>query len=142
MKWLNKKLENEEISFLKNEIELLKSLEKEENPWSILKKILSKRLISNEIEHIMMRLCSNYLYHEKKKDSKKILDEVANFHVRNGGIMYQLNWRGDESENGINLSYGIMINYKYDLDFIDQRNEDYIVSGTIGVGESFQRILK
>jgi malonyl-CoA decarboxylase len=143
MKWLAKKLENEEISFDKNEIELLKSLgTKDENPWTILRKILSKKLISNDIESIMMRLCSNYLYNEKKKDSKKILDEVANFHVRNGAIMYRLNWRGDESENGINLSYGMMVNYKYDLDSIDQRNEDYIVNGIIGSDESFQKELK
>ncbi len=36
-----------------------------------------------------------------------------------------LNWLGDGSENGISQSYGLMVNYLYDLDDIEKNHEAY-----------------
>jgi len=38
---------------------------------------------------------------------------VANFHLRNGAVMWRLNWQADLSVRGLANSCGIMVNYRY-----------------------------
>jgi hypothetical protein len=41
---------------------------------------------------------------------------VANFHLRNGAVMWRLNWQADLSARGLGNSCGIMVNYRYKQD--------------------------
>lgn len=50
----------------------------------------------------------------------KPLDPVARFHLGNGARVERLNWAGDPSAKGIKQSYGLMVNYLYDLKRIDK----------------------
>ncbi|MEO6322048.1 MAG: malonyl-CoA decarboxylase [Polaromonas sp.] len=50
----------------------------------------------------------------------KPLDAVARFHLGNGARVEQLNWAGDPSPKGIKQSYGLMVNYLYDLRRLDK----------------------
>ncbi|KAJ3223196.1 hypothetical protein HDU81_009357 [Chytriomyces hyalinus] len=86
---------------------------------------------SKVIKGILMRLCSRYILIEKKRSFA--LDPVANFHIRNGACVYQLNWMGDSGEKGIAQSYGIMINYLYDLPMVEENNDLYVGKGIITV---------
>ncbi|KAI9341699.1 malonyl-CoA decarboxylase-domain-containing protein [Obelidium mucronatum] len=89
------------------------------------------------LEPILIRLCSRYLLLEKKRTMA--LDPVANFHIRNGACVYQLNWMGDTSEKGIEQSFGIMVNYLYDLKSLEVNREGYVAGGgVIAVSESGQ----
>ncbi len=42
-------------------------------------------------------------------------DPVANFHLRNGALLWRINPGGNLSERGQRESYGYMVNYYYDL---------------------------
>jgi malonyl-CoA decarboxylase len=53
------------------------------------------------------------------KDGKP-LDAVARFHLGNGARVERLNWMGDPSAKGIKQSYGLMVNYLYDLKRLDK----------------------
>jgi len=89
----------------------------------------------------LLRLCANYLINEKgRKD--RALDPVANFHLSNGAVMERLNWAGDRSENGLKQSAGIMINYLYDLDAIEENHEAYTGAGKITASSGLRSILK
>jgi len=53
------------------------------------------------------------------------LDPVARFHLGNGARLEQLNPFGDLSEKGLVQSYGLMVNYLYDVDDIEKNHEAY-----------------
>ncbi len=50
----------------------------------------------------------------------KPLDAVGRFHLGNGARVEQLNWAGDPSAKGLKQSYGLMVNYLYDLRRLDK----------------------
>jgi len=89
----------------------------------------------------LLRLCASYLTLEKNP-AGRALDPVANFHLSNGAIMERLNWAGDRSENGVRQSAGIMINYLYDLDAIEENHESYRGAGKITASSGFKGLLK
>lgn len=38
---------------------------------------------------------------------------AANFHLRNGAVMWRINWMADTSKRGADNSCGIMVNYRW-----------------------------
>jgi len=88
----------------------------------------------------LLRLCANYLINEKGRGTNAF-DPVANFHLSNGAKMERLNWDGDRSENGLRQSGGIMINYLYDLDAIEENHEAYTGAGKITASNTFKNLL-
>lgn len=50
----------------------------------------------------------------------KPLDPVARFHLGNGASVERLNWAADPSVKGLKQSYGLMVNYLYDLNRLDK----------------------
>ncbi|CAH2071558.1 unnamed protein product [Thlaspi arvense] len=81
------------------------------------------------LEPVLMRLCARYLLQEKKRG--KALDSVANFHLQNGAMVERINWMADRSEKGIHQSGGIMVNYVYRLENIEDYAQSYFGSGKI-----------
>jgi malonyl-CoA decarboxylase len=45
---------------------------------------------------------------------------VARFHLGNGARIERINWAGDRSPKGLKQSYGLMVNYLYDLKRLDK----------------------
>ena len=80
--------------------------------------------LSNALQGPLMRLAAQYIIVEKVKDDRA-RDMVAHFHLSNGAIVERLNWMGDTSENGMKQSAGLMINYLYNLDRIEDNHEAY-----------------
>ncbi|MDE3061111.1 MAG: malonyl-CoA decarboxylase family protein, partial [Pseudomonadota bacterium] len=91
------------------------------------------------LKPILLRLCARYLLEEKKAD--KPLDPVANFHMFNGARLERLNWLGDASARGLKQSAGIMANYYYALDEIDDNHEAF-VGGKLVAGRQVRAYLK
>ena len=60
----------------------------------------------------------------------KPLDPVARFHLGNGARVERLNWMGDPSPKGLKQSFGLMVNYLYDLKRLD-RHRGQLAQGTI-----------
>ncbi|XP_065056845.1 malonyl-CoA decarboxylase, mitochondrial-like [Rhopilema esculentum] len=98
------------------------------------------KMDSTKLQHCLMELCARYLYCEKRRGFA--LDPVANFHLRNGAIMWRLNWMADKSARGMNRSYGMMVNYKYDLAHIERNNKQYIIDGIIATSDSVYQLVK
>ena len=70
------------------------------------------------------------------------IDPVAHFHLQNGASIWRLNWRADISSKGMERSYGLMVNYHYNLLDISQNSDAYSISGTIAQSDSFSHWLK
>ncbi|KAL2996785.1 hypothetical protein AAZX31_09G006900 [Glycine max] len=77
----------------------------------------------------LMRLCARYLLQEKKRG--KALDSVANFHLQNGAMVERINWMADRSDKGLSQSGGIMVNYVYRLDHIEEYAHSYFSNAEI-----------
>jgi malonyl-CoA decarboxylase len=48
------------------------------------------------------------------------LDPVARFHLSNGARVERINWAEDLSPKGMSQSFGLMVNYLYDLKSLDE----------------------
>ena len=67
---------------------------------------------------MLMRCAAQYLGRELHEG--RPLDPVARFHLGNGARIERLNWAGDPSAKGLKQSYGLMVNYLYDLKRLDK----------------------
>lgn len=88
----------------------------------------------------LMRLCARYLLQEKKRG--KALDSVANFHLQNGAMVERINWMADTSEKGLNQSAGIMVNYVYRVDNIEEYAQSYFSTGHIHASSNILHYVK
>jgi malonyl-CoA decarboxylase len=59
------------------------------------------------------------------------IDPVARFHLGNGARLERLDWPADLSERGRKQSYGLMVNYLYDLGDIEKNHEAYAESRAV-----------
>jgi malonyl-CoA decarboxylase len=70
------------------------------------------------------------------------LDAVARFHLGNGARLEQLDWLGDTSERALAQSYGLMVNYLYDLDYIEQNHEAYAQQHAVVAAGAVSRLVR
>ena len=56
--------------------------------------------------------------------------------------MWRINFWADRSERGIRQSFGLMVNYKYDLDCLEDNHARYVTSGEISVDDSVSSCLE
>ncbi|KAG6641773.1 malonyl-CoA decarboxylase, mitochondrial isoform X2 [Carya illinoinensis] len=87
----------------------------------------------------LMRLCARYLLQEKKRG--KALDSVANFHLQNGAMIERINWMADRSEKGLRQSGGIMVNYVYRSENIEEFAQSYFSKGHIRASADLHRYV-
>jgi malonyl-CoA decarboxylase len=71
---------------------------------------------SDAIQRTGLRLAAHYL---KSMKNGQPLDPVARFHLGNGARIERVNWAADLSTKGMAQSCGIMTNYLYELDQLD-----------------------
>jgi malonyl-CoA decarboxylase len=84
------------------------------------------------LERPMTTLGLHYLTREKL--GRFPLDPVARFHLGNGARVERLNWAADISVKGFNQSYGMMVNYRYLPESIEQNVDRYGDSGEVILG--------
>jgi len=70
----------------------------------------------------------------------KPLDPVARFHLGNGARVERLNWGADPSGKGLKQSYGLMVNYLYDLKRLD-KHRTMLMKGTVPASSEVQSLL-
>ena len=145
-KWLDPRLANGDEEVLRpKEIAALKEYFACENAALQLAESLTSDWYLNSntaeiVKPILTRLCVQYLLEEKKGD--RAIDPVANFHLLNGARLEQINWHADLSEIGMKRSYGIMVNYYYQLSDIEKNHEGYVTRGNIVAGRGVKALLK
>jgi malonyl-CoA decarboxylase len=84
---------------------------------------------SEKLRPAMMRLCAQYLTGRSSPGSR--VDPVARFHLGNGARLERINWLGNAAPRAIQESFGIMVNYLYDHDSIEDNHEAFVRDGTI-----------
>ena len=91
----------------------------------------SKRQQYIVLQDILCKLVSQYLVYEKYRG--KPIDKVCGFHVGNGAEIYDIHFCADLSRNGIQNSYGIMVNYIYHVDRStnDHTNNDGVTNNNV-----------
>ena len=67
---------------------------------------------------------------------------MAHFHLTNGARLERLNWLGDTSKSGLERSAGLMVNYLYELDRIEENHESYTGDGSVTASAAVTRLLK
>ncbi len=70
------------------------------------------------VRQLLLQCAAHYLGQGLKNG--KPLDPVARFHLGNGARIERLNWAADPSPKGVKQSYGLMVNYLYDLKRLDK----------------------
>jgi len=73
----------------------------------------------------------------KEMQSGKPLDPVARFHLGNGARVERLNWAADPSAKGIRQSYGLMVNYLYDLKRLE-KHRAWLAQGKIPIAAAIE----
>jgi len=69
-------------------------------------------------------------------------DAVARFHLGNGARLERLDWLGDTSARALAQSHGLMVNYLYDLDYIERNHEAYAQQHAVVAAGSVRRLLR
>ncbi|HEY8580130.1 MAG TPA: malonyl-CoA decarboxylase [Beijerinckiaceae bacterium] len=79
---------------------------------------------------------------EARGANNRPVDPVARFHLGNGARLERIDWLGDVSEKGLAESAGLMVNYLYDLDQIEQNHEAFANTGEVVASPAVRRLLK
>ncbi|MGD9510192.1 MAG: malonyl-CoA decarboxylase family protein, partial [Geminicoccaceae bacterium] len=88
----------------------------------------------------LLPLAASYFLAAKGAGGKPV-DPVARFHLGNGARLEQLNWLGDTSPKGLRESHGLMVNYLYDLRFIEANHEAFANEGAVVASAAVRRHL-
>lgn len=91
------------------------------------------------VRQFVTRCAALYLGRETKDG--RPLDAVARFHLGNGARVERLNWAGDPSAKGVKQSFGLMVNYLYDLKRLD-RHRAQLAEGRIPVSSEIDGLCK
>lgn len=89
------------------------------------------------IRMMLLRCAAHYLGRETREG--KPLDPVARFHLGNGARIERLNWAGDPSAKGLKQSYGLMVNYLYDLKRLD-KHRLWLSQGQIPISRAIEEL--
>ena len=85
--------------------------------------------IDDSLKPLIMRFCAAYL--TRHASTQEPADPVARFHLGNGARLERINWLGNTAPRGIQESFGIMVNYLYDLETIESNHEAFVNDGTV-----------
>ena len=97
--------------------------------------------VREPMQEPLMRAAAWYFLRAKNRRGLPV-DAVARFHLGNGARLERLNWLGDGSDNGITQSYGLMVNYLYDLDDIEKNHEAYAEGRRVVASSAVRRLLR
>ncbi|WOP14450.1 malonyl-CoA decarboxylase [Ottowia sp. SB7-C50] len=86
----------------------------------------------------LLSSAARYLARELTPDGRP-LDAVARFHLGNGARVERLNWLGDPSPKGLRQSYGLMVNYLYDLKRLD-RHRALLAQGKVPLSSAVESL--
>ncbi len=85
-------------------------------------------------------LAAHYFLKARRPDGR-VPDPVARFHLGNGARLERIDWEGDLSPKGLAESFGIMVNYLYDLDEIERNHEAFVNRGQIAASAAVKKLL-
>lgn len=93
--------------------------------------------LARRLREPLSRLAARYLLEARHNDRPH--DPVARFHLGNGAHVERVNWLADSSQRGLRQSFGLMVNYRYDPDAIENNVEAYVADGTVAASATVRR---
>ena len=82
-----------------------------------------------------------YLTHSVRDDGMPN-DPVSRFHIGNGASLERINLNADTSEKGMTQSYGVMANYLYDLNVVEENHEIFFKNKVVPVSSEIESLKK
>jgi len=101
-------------------------------------KLGDSRILKNK--EGMMKLVAHYIVNEKNQQGLPIND-VSRFHLGNGAIVDDIIVNANISETGFKRSFGVMVNYLYELKNIEKNHEDYMNNNKVIVSGKIKKYL-
>ncbi len=89
----------------------------------------------------LMKKTIKYLT-ESDRDDGLPNDPVGRFHIGNGASLERINLNADLSEKGLSQSYGIMANYLYDLDVVEENHELFFKNKIVQTSSEIKTLKK
>ncbi|MBI1424375.1 MAG: decarboxylase [Gammaproteobacteria bacterium] len=72
-------------------------------------------------------------------DNNKLPDPVAIFHLSNGARLERINTYADTSEHGLTSSFGVMVNYLYNMSDVERNHEAFVSEKKIVMSEHLNK---
>jgi malonyl-CoA decarboxylase len=92
------------------------------------------------VQEPLLRAAAWYFLHARNSRDAPA-DAVARFHLGNGARLERLNFLADASDKGLSQSYGLMVNYLYDIDDIEKNHEAYAEAHTVVAANAVKRLV-
>jgi malonyl-CoA decarboxylase len=91
------------------------------------------------LQEVHLRFAARYL--SQLDDGLEPIDPVARFHLGNGARIERINWFADPSTKGMKQSYGLMVNYLYDLKKLDRARAG-LLKGKVAMSSEIESLVK
>ena len=101
-------------------------------------KVGDTRIVSNK--DAILKLVAHYILNEKNHKQLPVND-VTRFHLGNGAIVEDININANVSEVGFNRSFGVMVNYLYELKNIEKNHEDYVNNKKVIISDKLKKFI-
>jgi malonyl-CoA decarboxylase len=95
---------------------------------------------ARRLRDALEQLAARYLY--TVRQNGRPYDPVARFHLGNGARIERINFLADSSAKGFKQSCGLMVNYLYDPDQIEQNVEAFFGEDRIAATAAIRRLAK
>tara|TARA_B100001094_G_scaffold272948_1_gene279064 strand:- start:3606 stop:4862 length:1257 start_codon:yes stop_codon:yes gene_type:complete len=89
----------------------------------------------------LMKQTIRYLTVSQRQDGMPN-DPVARFHIGNGASLERINLNADMSEKGLQQSFGVMANYLYDLDIVEENHELFFKNKVVKTSNEIRSLKK
>jgi malonyl-CoA decarboxylase len=99
------------------------------------------QLALTELREPMLRAGATYYMAARDRRGFPI-DQVARFHLGNGARLERLNWPADLSPRGRDQSFGLMVNYLYDLGDIEKNHETFAENHAIIAASAVRKLAR
>ena len=133
-KWVKRERANPDSDYLNSETRnLLDGLDRPD--WH------TDPALCEGLKPVLLGLAAAYILLARGQ-GRRMIDPVARFHLGNGARFERLNWAADLSSKGLQQSYGIMVNYLYDLPSIEENHEAFRNNGAIASSGDVRQWLR
>ncbi len=130
VQWLN---EADDVPVTDEDRELLKQLD--DPKWC------EHEEVTAQLRSVLEPLAA-YYFLKARNPRGRVVDSVARFHLGNGARLERIDWLGDLSAKGLRESAGIMVNYLYRLDDIEENHEAFANNGEVVASSAVKKLLR
>ena len=102
----------------------------------------SDKVLARRLRQPLQQLGARYLAEAKNRKGSLPFDPVARFHLGNGARIERLNYLADTAPKGFKQSFGLMVNYLYDPDELEDNVEAFASAGRVAMTADVRRLAR